>query len=169
VWLRILPEIVWGTKRRLSVRLDRRFFAAAVVITMVSVTGTPVSGFHYRPVALDALREKADRAQPRDKCFLYARLISQMTDLAVNQLHSGDSGEAMQTLNAMRRYAEKIHVDVSADAKNLKSAELLIRRTTIRLKGMLLDASFEDRPALETTLHKVDQIQAQLMMQVFKK
>jgi hypothetical protein len=33
---------------------------------------------------------------------------------------------------------------------------------------MLLEASFEDRPALEMTLHKVDQIQAELMMQVFK-
>jgi hypothetical protein len=151
------------------VRRDRRFVVTAVVITVFSFTGTPVSGFHYRPVPLDALREKADKAQPRDKCFLYARLISQMTDLADNQLNSGDSGEAMETLNAMRRYAGEIHVDVSADAKNLKSAELLIRHTTIRLKGMLLEASFEDRSALETTLHEVDQIQTQLMMQVFKK
>jgi len=151
------------------VRRDRRFVAAAVVITILSVTGTPVSGFHYRPVALDALREKAARAQPRDKCFLYARLISQMTDLTDNQLNSGDSVEAMETLNAMRRYAEEIHVDLSADAKNLKSAELLVQHTTIRLKGMLLEASFEDRPALEMTLRKVDQIQEQLMMQVFKR
>jgi hypothetical protein len=167
--LRILPEIVRGIKRRLSVRRGRRFVAAAVVITILSFTGSPVSGFHYRPVPLDSLQEKADKAQPRDKCFLYARLISQMTDLADNQLNSGDSGKAMETLNAMRRYAEEIHVDVSADAKNLKSAELLIRHTTIRLKGMLLEASFEDRSALETTLHEVDQIQTQLMMQVFKK
>jgi len=150
------------------VRRDRRFVAAAVVITILSFTGTPALAFYYRAVALDALREKADKAQPRDKCFLYARLINQMTDLAEDQLNSGDSAEAMETLNAMRRYAEKIHVNVSADAKNLKSAELLIRHSTIRLKGMLLEASFEDRPALETTLHKVDQIQAQLMMQVFK-
>ena len=149
-------------------RRDRRFVAAAVVITILSFTGSPVSAFHYRPVALDALREKADKAQPRDKCYLYARLISQMTDLADNQLNSGDSAEAMGTLNAMSRYAEEIHVNVSANAKNLKSAELLIRHSTIRLKGMLLEASFEDRPGLETTLHKVDQIQAQLMMQVFK-
>ena len=149
-------------------RRDRRFVAAAVVITILSFTGTPALAFYYRAVALDALREKADRAQPRDKCFLYARLISQMTDLTDNQLNSGDSVEAMETLNAMRQYAEKIHVGVIADAKNLKSAELLIRHTSTRLKGMLLEASFEDRPALETTLHKVDQIQAQLMMQVFK-
>ena len=149
-------------------RRDRRFVAAAVVIITLSFTGAPASAFHYRPVALDALREKADKAQPKDKCFLYARLISQMTDLANNQLNFGDSAEAKGTLNAMSRYAEEIHVNVSADAKNLKSAELLIRHSTIRLKGLLLEASFEDRPALETTLHKVDQIQAQLMMQVFK-
>jgi hypothetical protein len=169
--LHILPEIVAVIKRRLSVTRDGRFLAAAVVVTTLSLTFTraPASGLHYRPVALDALREKADKALPRDKCFLYSELVSQMTDLADNQLNSGNSGEAVETLNAMRQYAEKIHVGVSADAKNLKSAELLIRHTSTRLKGMLQEASFEDRPALETTLHKVDQIQTQLMMQVFKK
>jgi hypothetical protein len=169
--LRILPEIVTVIKRRLSVRRDGRLLAAAVVITTLSLTFTraPALGLHYRPVALDALREKADKALPREKCFLYARVISQMTDSADIQLNSGNSGEAVETLSAMRQYAEKIHVGVSADAKNLKSAELLIWHSSTRLKGMLQEASFEDRPALETTLHKIDQIQTQLMMQVFKK
>src|SRR5579859_2231674 len=114
----------------MSVKLNRQFLAAAVVIIVLSFNSTPMLGLHYRPVALDALREKAEKAQPRDKCFLYARLISQMTDLADNQLNSGDSGEAMETLNVMRSYAEKIHMNVSANAKNLKSAELLIRHST---------------------------------------
>jgi hypothetical protein len=151
------------------VRRFRWFVVPVLIFTILSFTCIPVSAFQYRPVALDALREKADKAQPRDKCFLYARLINQMTDLADNQLNSGDSGDAMETLNAMRSYAERIHVDVTADAKNLKSAELLIQHTAIRLKGMLLEASFEDRPALETTLDKVDQVQAQLMLQVFNR
>jgi len=33
---------------------------------------------------------KADHAQPRDRCFLYAKLVSQITDLTGQQFHSGD-------------------------------------------------------------------------------
>jgi hypothetical protein len=44
-----------------------------------------------------------------------------------------------------------------------------MRRTSFRLKGILSGASYEDRPALEVTLKQLNQVQAQLMMQVFKK
>jgi hypothetical protein len=57
---------------------------------------------------------------------------------------------------------------VSADSKKLKDAELLIQRTSFRLKDILDEASFEDRQALEETLKQLNQVQAQLMTQVFK-
>ena len=55
------------------------------------------------------------------------------------------------------------------DSKRLRDAELLLRRTSFRLKGILSGASYEYRPALEVTLKQLNQVQAQLMMQVFKK
>ena len=48
------------------------------------------------PTALAALQVKADKAQPRDKCFLYAVLVSQMTDLAGRQFSAGDSEQSIQ-------------------------------------------------------------------------
>jgi phosphomevalonate kinase len=92
-----------------------------------------------------------------------------MTDLAGHQLNSGDSGQASETLKLVQRYAEKIHVDVADDSKKLKDAELLMRRTSFRLNGILSEASYEDRQALEATLKQLNQVQAQLMTQVFKK
>jgi len=68
----------------------------------------------------------------------------------------------------VQHYAEKIHMGVSADSKKLKDAELLIQRTSFRLKDILDEASFEDRQALEETLKQLNQVQAQLMTQVFK-
>jgi hypothetical protein len=121
------------------------------------------------PTALAALQVKADQAQPRDKCFLYAKLVSQMTDLAGQQFHSGDSGRASETLKQVQQYAEMIHMGVANDSKKLKDAELLMRRTSFRLKDILNEASFEDRQALEATLTRLNQVQAQLMTQVFKR
>jgi hypothetical protein len=60
-------------------------------------------------------------------------------------------------------------VDVADDSKKLKDAELLMQRTSFRLKDILSEASYEDRQALEATLKQLNQVQAQLMTQVFKK
>jgi hypothetical protein len=146
-------------------------FLTTVVISTLSLTCVyaPASGLDNRPTALAALQAKADPAQPTDRCFLYAELISQMTDIAGKQLNSGDSGRASETLKLVQRYAEKIDMSVGNDSKKLRDAELLLQRTSLRLKGILGGASYEDRPVLEVTLKQLNQVQAQVMMQVFKK
>jgi hypothetical protein len=121
------------------------------------------------PTALATLQAKADQAQPTDRCFLYAELINRMTELAGQQFNSGDSEHALETLKLVQRYAEKIHTGAVHDSKKLKSTELLMQGTSFRLKHILCEASYEDRPALEATLQQLDQVQAQLMMEVFKK
>ena len=147
-----------------------RFVAKVVVISTLpfACLYAAASGQDSNPTALAALQTKAEHAQPRDKCLLYAKLVSQMTDLAGQQLRSGDSGQASLTLMMIAQYAEDIHIGVADDSKKLKQAELLIQRTSYRLKGILSDSAYEDRQALEKTLEQLDQVQAQLMTEVFK-
>jgi hypothetical protein len=40
-----------------------------------------------------------------------------MTDLAGTQFNSGESGQALQTIQLVQRYAEKIHLGVTDDTK----------------------------------------------------
>jgi len=143
---------------------------AVVTLILSSASAySSASGMNNSPTALIALQVKADQAQPKDRCFLYAELVSRMTDLAGQQFNSGDSRQASETLKLVQRYAEKIHMGVADDSKKLKNAELLVQHTTFRLKDILGEASYEDRPALEATQKKLNQIQEQLMMQLFKK
>ena len=153
------------------VKCELRFVATAVVISILSLTwvSASASALDDSSTPLAALQVKADQAQPKDRCFLYAKLISQLTDLAGHQLNSGDSGQASETLQLVQQYAEKIHVGVADDSKKLREAELLMQRTTFRLQDILSQASYEDRQTLEATLKQLSQVQAQLMMQVFKK
>jgi hypothetical protein len=148
-----------------------RFLATAVVISTMSLTSAYAhpSGRDNSPTALTALQIKADAAQPRDRCFLYTELVSQMTDLAGQQFNSGDSVRASETLKLVQRYAEKIHAGVADDSKKLKDAEVLMRRTSFRLKDILSEASYEDRPALEAALRQLNQVQEQLLTQFLKK
>jgi phosphomevalonate kinase len=92
-----------------------------------------------------------------------------MTDLAGHQLNSGDSGQASETLKVVQQYAEKIHMDVVDDSKKLRDAERLMQHATFRLQDILSEASYEDRPTLEVTLKQLNEVQTQLMTQVFKK
>jgi hypothetical protein len=152
------------------VKCAPRFVAVALVISTLSSTHVlAASAVDDNPAALAALQVKADHAQPRDRCFLYATLVSRMTDLAGNQFNSGDSGQASETLKAVQQYAEKIHTDVVDDSKKLRDAELLMRRASFRLQDILSEASYEDRESLQTTLKQLNQVQTQLMTEVFKK
>ena len=152
-------------------KYELRFVATAVVISAVLLIWAHVSasGLDDSTTALAVLQTKAEQAQPKDKCFLYARLVNQMTDLAGRQFNSGDSEQASETLKLVQQYAVKIQMGVSDDSKRMKDAEVLMRRTSSRLKDIRDGASYEDRQTLEATLKQLDQVQAQLMTQVFKK
>jgi hypothetical protein len=116
--------------------------------------------------AIAALQAKAQSAGAREQCFLYAELVHQMTELAGHQMNAGD--DARQTLVAVHDYAQKIHMGMADDTKKLKNAQILMEHTAFRLKEILHSASLEDRPVLEATLKQLDQVQTELMMQVFK-
>jgi hypothetical protein len=120
------------------------------------------------PQALAALMAKADQAQPKEQCFLYAELVHQMTELAGQQLSAGDA-RASDTLHLVQKYAQKIHMGVADDGKKMKNAEQLMRHTEFRLNDILNAASYDDRQVLQSTLKQLEQVQTELMMQVFKK
>jgi hypothetical protein len=118
---------------------------------------------------LQALEARADVATPREQCFLYAELVHDMTELAGRQLSSGDLERASGTLRTVQQYAAKIHMGVASDTKRLKTAEILVRHTAFRLKDILAGASLDDRPTLDATLKQLDQVQAEMMLQVFRR
>jgi hypothetical protein len=119
--------------------------------------------------AMAALIVKAEQAQPKDQCFLYAELVHEMSELAGQQLNAGDGDHASATLKTMQHYADKIHAGLSVDSRKMKNAEELMRLTSSRLKGILNAASYEDRQALQITLDQLERVQTELMMQVFKR
>jgi hypothetical protein len=151
-----------------------RFVATALAVTTLTFGLSCVRAFAIDERMLDqqamaALMARADQAQPKEQCFLYAELVHQMTELAGQQYSSGDGDHASATLRLVQKYAQKIHMGVADDAKKMKNAEQLIEHTSFRLTGILNAASYEDRQMLQATLKQLEQVQTELMMQVFKK
>jgi hypothetical protein len=148
-----------------------QFAKIAVVITAMALAsvGAHSTGLDADSTALAALQAKADQAPPKDRCYLYAELVGQLTDRAGQQLRSGDFGQASESLRLLRHYAEQIDSAVTNDSRKLKDAEMVTRRASFRLSSMLRGASYEDRPELDATLKLVYKAQENLMMQVFKR
>jgi DNA-binding response OmpR family regulator len=171
VTIPFVPQELVARLRALIRRASRIGVAIGFVSCALSLSHTRAFAtvLDDNPTTLAMLQSRADQAEPRDRCFLYAKLVSEMTDLAGSELNSGDSQRASETLKLIQRNAEKIHSGVGNDSKKLKEAELLMERTSFRLKNILGGASYEDRQILEVTLKQLNQVQAQLMTQVFEK
>jgi hypothetical protein len=117
--------------------------------------------------AVSQLELRAQQASPRDQCFLYTELVNSMTELAGKQMINGDIDQASATLKKVEHYATLIHMNLANDTKRLKNAEMLMHHTTYRLGEYLHKASSEDRPTLQATLKRLDQVHDELLAQVF--
>jgi len=137
----------------------------AMALASVDARAADLDG---RATDLATLQVKAEQAPPRDRCFLYAEIVGQLADRAGEQIESGDSDRASESLRLLRQYAEQIGSATTDDSRKLKDAELLTQRASLRLSNMLRGAPFEDRPVLDATLKLVYRAQTNLMLQVFK-
>ena len=150
-----------------------RSMVPLAILALLTVSTVPAcaSGFDdktFDQQSIDALQAKANMAQPREQCFLYAEIVHEMTELSLRQYAAGDVVKAADLLRQIQLLAHKIHLSM-ADDKHLKNAEMLLRHTAFRLNEMLHSSSFEDRPLVEQTLAQVNQAQNEAMMQVFRK
>ena len=114
------------------------------------------------------LEAKAATASPNEQPYIYAELVHSMTEMATAEFQAGDEKQASASLKAAQGYAGKIQMSLLRDAKKLKNAEILIRHTAFRLKELLTGASLDDRPTLEATIQQLNQVQSDMMTQIFR-
>jgi hypothetical protein len=119
------------------------------------------------PQAISLLEQRALSASPKEQCFLFTELVHSMTELAGKQMMDGDVGPASATLKRVEHYAHLIHLGIARDTKRLKNAELLMHHTTHRLGDYMHAASGDDRVVLQATLKQLDQVQDEILSQVF--
>ena len=114
------------------------------------------------------LQAKAAIASPNEQPYIYAELVHSMTEMATAEYQAGDQQQASASLKAAQGYAGKIQMSLLRDAKKLKNAEILIRHTAFRLKELMTGASLDDRPTLEATIQQLNQVQSEMMTQIFR-
>ena len=117
--------------------------------------------------SLAQLEERANQASPREQCFLYAQIVHTMTEQAGQQIAAGDTDQAAVTLKQINHYAHLLHLNIAHNAKRLKDAEELIHNTSFRLAECLHLVSGPDKATVQETLKQLDQVNDELLTQVF--
>jgi hypothetical protein len=113
------------------------------------------------------LEQRASTANPREQCFLYTELVHTMTEKAGQEIADGDTEQATKTLKQVGLYAHLIQQNIARNAKRLKDAEELMHHTTYRLAQVLHLAAPEDKAEVQATLKQLDQVNDELLSQVF--
>ena len=129
---------------------------------------------HPDEVPLDAaallqMEQRADAAQPRDQCWMFAEVLHGLTELAGREIAAGDDQNADTTLTHIDSVAAKMQKVSAANAKRLKNAELLLEHVTRRLNDMAHVASGSQRSAMQATLLCVDHLHTQVLAVIFSK
>jgi len=151
-----------------------RFAVPIAVLLSLGTSTIPtrassMDGKNFDQQTIEALEAKIEQAPPRERCFRYAELLHQMTEVSLREYAAGDVEKANGLLKQVQKFAHKIHLSVAENDKRLKNAEILLRHTAFQLTEMLHSSSFEDRALVEQTLAQVNQAESEAMMQVFRK
>jgi hypothetical protein len=116
---------------------------------------------------LAQLELRASQASPREQCFLYTALAHTMAEKAGKEISAGETEHAAASLKLVSRYAHLIQVSLAKDTHKLKEAEMLMNHTAFRLGQFLHLVSGDDKATVQATLKQLDQVNNDLLTQVF--
>jgi hypothetical protein len=147
----------------------------AVTLVALTLFPRPAHAFSASDAVPDdatlaQMDQRAQQADPRERCFLYTELAHFYTVAAGRQLAQGDLDHAADTLRRVEHYGQLIHSNLVADAKklkNLKNAEMLMHETTYRLGEYLHLVSSDDKVEVQAALKQMDKVNDELLTQVF--
>jgi hypothetical protein len=129
---------------------------------------SPIDETIPTPEIIAQLEQRASQASPHQQAYLYTELVHKMTEMAGKQLSDGDTEHATDTINKIGHYVHLIHVNLGKDAWRLKEAEMLMNHTVYRLGQFMHFVSGDDKANLQTTLAQLDQVNNELLTQVFQ-
>jgi hypothetical protein len=118
---------------------------------------------------LEALVSRANQAEPRYQCFLYAEIVHKMSELSLRQYSAGEVVKASHLLKQIQRLSRKIRLSVTRKDKRLRNAEIMLNRTSFRLTELLHSSDIQYRPLIKQTIAEVNEAQNATLTQVFSK
>jgi hypothetical protein len=140
---------------------------AALSLFFVALPARAASESVPTAQALARLEQRAAQAKPREQSFLYTELVHGLTEQAAAQLAADDTDHAAATLRQIDQDAQLIQRSLARNSNRLKDAQKLLHDTTFRLGQLLHLVNGDDRATVQDTIKQLNQLNDELLNQVF--
>lgn len=150
-----------------------RLGCGLVVVAVVGLgSGKAVWAAGPNAAAVDAtvlvqMEDHANKADPRERCYLYAEVLAGLTELEGQEISAGEMDQARATMQRMDNVAGKIHAAQLGNAKRLKNAEQVLDRTTRRVQDMARVVSADEQTVMQSTLQHLNAVHNEVLAMVF--
>src|SRR5882672_124938 len=122
-----------------------------------------------RDESIDELKARAQNALPQDRAGLCLQVAEQQLRNADKLYKNGDVGLAYAAVDDIVAYSEKARDSATETKKHLKNVEIAVRKIAERLRDIKRTLSFEDQPAVEHAVQRLEEVRTSLLKQMFSK
>jgi len=119
--------------------------------------------------SIEALKARADQAQPKDQVDLFTHIAERQLDALDKALNGGTVREAQAALADVVTYGVKAAQVSGATGKRMKQTEIAMRKISGRLEAIRKTLDLDDRPLLADAVQKLDTARNELLNRMFRK
>jgi hypothetical protein len=119
--------------------------------------------------SIEALKARADQAQPKDQVELFTHIAERQLDSLDKAYNGGTVREAQAALADVVAYGVKAAQVSGATGKRMKQTEIAIRKISGRLEAIRKTLDVDDRPPLADVIQKLETARAELLNRMFRK
>jgi hypothetical protein len=118
---------------------------------------------------LEQLKERAEKAGQDDKIKFCLEIAARQVEAANKDFTDGNTEAAHAAVEEVALYAEKARDAAVASGRRLKDSEISARKMARRLTDIKRTVAFEDQPAMEKAVRRLEDVRTDLLAQMFSK
>jgi hypothetical protein len=122
-----------------------------------------------RDESVDELKARTQNALPQDRPGLCVQIAERQLHNADKLYRDGDPEMARGAVEDVVVYSEKARDSAVETKKHLKNVEISVRKIAERLRDIKRTISFEDQPAVEHAVQRLEEVRTSLLKQMFSK
>jgi len=122
-----------------------------------------------RDETLDELKSRVQNALPQDRPKLCVQIAELQLRNADKLYRDGDVEQARAAVADIVTYSEQARDSAVETKKRLKNVEIAVRKIAERLRDIKRTLPYEEQPAIEHAVQRLEEIRTSLLKQMFSK
>jgi hypothetical protein len=134
-------------------------------LVFIAAAGAAVA----RDESLDELKPRVQSALPQDRPKLCVQIVELQLRSADKFYRDGDVERARDAVADIITYSEQARDSAVETKKRLKNVEIAVRKVAERLRDIRRTVPYEEQPAIEHAVQKLEEVRTSLLKQMFSK